>query len=425
MLRLPQVVMWGLYRVFIPHIPLLTPTDSGFPFILKRRQFPIRPAFCITINKGQGQSLETVGIFLSSPEAIFGHGQLYVALSRVQNPRGLKIMVCGGSEYASGEVLVKNVVYLEIFLTPVEKPLSSCSDLISSFSQDAPNLSSHCILVFSPVKRGSKGDNYERESKVSKIFEFSDSDVIALEDPRECVLLSNDISFGSPDNILCEVIRFLRDKTEHSGVTSVNNFTLAMRLNLAYSIGLGAEEIIPNREDLSIRGTYLRYYASLTTKLFDKFGIDFHLCQVYGDGNCLYRALSHIIFGNERLHHVLKQCMICEFEANPQHYYIVMGRSGIFSEQYLHSYIDRIRSHGEWGTNTELNMNGALARIDVMSIDATDVDPNNWNIHSVYVYEHLEVPLECDPINEGQKLGVIYHRIDHQVGMEHFDPFYQ
>ncbi len=43
--------------------------------------------------------------------------------------------------------------------------------------------------------------------------------------------------------------------TEHSGITSVNNFTLAMRLNLAHSIGLGAEEILPNWEDLSMRGT--------------------------------------------------------------------------------------------------------------------------------------------------------------------------
>ena len=59
-----------------------------------------------------------------------------------------------------------------------------------------------------------------------------------------------------------------------------------------------------------------------------------------------------------------------------------------------------------------------------MSIDATDVGPNICNIHPVYVHEHLEVPLECDPIYESQKLGVIYHRIDHQVGMVHFDPFY-
>ena len=98
-----------------------------------------------------------------------------------------------------------------------------------------------------------------------------------------------------------------------------------MRINIAHSIGLGTEEFIPNREDLSIRGTYLRYYTSLTTKLFDKFGIDFHLCPVYGDSNCLYRALSHIIFGNERSHHVLKKCLIYEFEANPRSCYNVMG----------------------------------------------------------------------------------------------------
>ena len=132
-------------RVFIPRIPLLTPTDSGFPFVLKRRQFPVRPAFYITINKAQSQSLETVGIFSPSPEAIFSHGQLYVALSRVQNPRGLKIMVCGGKESVGGGLLVKNVVHREVFLTRVEKPLSSCPNLISSFSQDAPSLSSHCI----------------------------------------------------------------------------------------------------------------------------------------------------------------------------------------------------------------------------------------------------------------------------------------
>ena len=107
--------------------------------------------------------------------------------------------------------------------------------------------------------------------------------------------------------------------TDHSGIASVIKFTLAMRLNLAQSIGLGTEDILPNREDLSIRGTSLLYYTSLTTKVLDKFGIGFHLCPVYGDGNCLTK-LSHIIFGNERPHHILKQCLICRFEANPQHY---------------------------------------------------------------------------------------------------------
>lgn len=64
--------------VFLPRITL-TPSDSGLPFQLQRRQFPVRPAFAMTINKCQGQTLEYVGIDLTQP--IFTHGQLYVALS--------------------------------------------------------------------------------------------------------------------------------------------------------------------------------------------------------------------------------------------------------------------------------------------------------------------------------------------------------
>ena len=69
-------------RVFIHRIVMI-PSETDFPFVLRRKQFPIRPAICITINKVQGQSLESVGVFLPTPEAIFSHGQLYVALSRV------------------------------------------------------------------------------------------------------------------------------------------------------------------------------------------------------------------------------------------------------------------------------------------------------------------------------------------------------
>ena len=75
-------------EAFIPRIDLI-PTNEILPFKLRRRQFPVRLAFAMTINKSQGQSLQHVGIYLSAP--VFAHGQLYVAYSRSGNPDKAKV----------------------------------------------------------------------------------------------------------------------------------------------------------------------------------------------------------------------------------------------------------------------------------------------------------------------------------------------
>jgi hypothetical protein len=76
-------------RAFIPRITLTSAPNMNFPFTLRRRQFPVRLAFAMTINKAQGQSVRIVGVNLTTPA--FAHGQLYVALSRATNMQTLYV----------------------------------------------------------------------------------------------------------------------------------------------------------------------------------------------------------------------------------------------------------------------------------------------------------------------------------------------
>ncbi|OWZ00029.1 Helitron helicase [Phytophthora megakarya] len=101
--------------VFIPRIIFYTnDDDKEFPFQLKRKQFPVVPAFAMTINKAQGQSIHHVGIYLESP--VFAHGQLYVALSRVTSRKAIKIAVDAEMIDEDGRVHTKNIVYREFLI---------------------------------------------------------------------------------------------------------------------------------------------------------------------------------------------------------------------------------------------------------------------------------------------------------------------
>jgi len=71
--------------VCIPRINMNTDADDKtIPVQIRRRKFPVRPAFAMTIDKLQWQTFQEIAIYLPAP--VFAHGQLYVALSRVGDP---------------------------------------------------------------------------------------------------------------------------------------------------------------------------------------------------------------------------------------------------------------------------------------------------------------------------------------------------
>ena len=98
-------------RIFIPLIPM-APSGNTFPFQMIRRQFPVRPAFAITSNKGQGQTLQRVGLYLEKP--FFSHGQYYVVNSRVGSSQDLKVVAVSSEYTGYNGIYTDNVVYHEV-----------------------------------------------------------------------------------------------------------------------------------------------------------------------------------------------------------------------------------------------------------------------------------------------------------------------
>jgi len=94
--------------VLIPRIDLTPYNFSDLQ--IRRRQFPLKLAFAMTINKSQGQTLNEVGVYL--PRPVFSHGQLYVALLRISSSSGLKVLTCNQRGIPTD--VTKNVVYEDV-----------------------------------------------------------------------------------------------------------------------------------------------------------------------------------------------------------------------------------------------------------------------------------------------------------------------
>lgn len=83
-----------------------------------RTQFPIRLAYCTTVNKSQGQEYDTVLIDMRQPP--FAHGHLYVGLSRVKYADKITVLVKEHKTMFGNDdeihPMLSNVIYPELLL---------------------------------------------------------------------------------------------------------------------------------------------------------------------------------------------------------------------------------------------------------------------------------------------------------------------
>jgi len=75
---------------FIPRIKFIS-DNKDLPFTFARKQFPLRLAYAMTINKSQGHTFSHVGLHFV--DDVFSHGQLYIAFSRAKAPGNVKVQL--------------------------------------------------------------------------------------------------------------------------------------------------------------------------------------------------------------------------------------------------------------------------------------------------------------------------------------------
>ncbi|KAK9724764.1 hypothetical protein RND81_05G096500 [Saponaria officinalis] len=83
-----------------------------YPFNFRRKYFPVKLSFAMTINKAQGQTLDKVGIYL--PQTIFSHGQLYIALSRAKESDDVTVAINPNDSTTDEWRKTKNIVCYQL-----------------------------------------------------------------------------------------------------------------------------------------------------------------------------------------------------------------------------------------------------------------------------------------------------------------------
>ncbi|KAL8476950.1 hypothetical protein ACS0TY_029303 [Phlomoides rotata] len=86
----------------IPRLSL-TPFDTRLPFKFPRRQFSLIVHM----------SYQLIRVKDSHSHSVFSHGHLYVAVSRITNRSGLKVLLCNSDNGSSNNT--KNIVFREVF----------------------------------------------------------------------------------------------------------------------------------------------------------------------------------------------------------------------------------------------------------------------------------------------------------------------
>ena len=120
-----------------------------------RTQFPLLPAFAITCNRAQCQTLDFVGFDATVP--VFSHGSLFVALSRARRAADVALFVgsdrraCDRDENGVEHAVAINVVFPSLIEDALQiARLQRRHRLLISLAIETYHLQCHTISITLP-----------------------------------------------------------------------------------------------------------------------------------------------------------------------------------------------------------------------------------------------------------------------------------
>jgi hypothetical protein len=273
-------------RVFIPRIDLI-PSEDEFPVTVRRRQFPIRPAFAMTINKSQGQTFEKVGIYLPSP--VFSHGQLYVAFSRAKSKNNVKIKIeeterQGKLESKSDRVFTINCVYKEIY----DKILSST--YIRNFLPPIEH------LKISEINK-----NFgTQDSNATEEYYFNESDVETQEYYGEMSFHRN------LSERAYEALKFLIQNDAYDSMKKLIDLWVKKGFTKLADEIISYIRTLPERIHTNELEVEIYYYHKISSSVHAPVLENFFAVETEALGDCFYHAVSISLIGNGSLSTALR-----------------------------------------------------------------------------------------------------------------------
>jgi hypothetical protein len=225
----------------------LTTKLQKMPVTMERFQYALMPAFSMTINKSQGQTLDNVGLWLPNP--VFSHGQLYTGMSRCKDSDKITVHI-ENLRREQGEldlnnksrIFTINVVYHEVFVNNEHRQLQQINNVIpmvnAVFQHDDINddaFDQQLIDVADGVEDQQRFEN-ERRAEIDQIGEemqqYILSAIPSAEVPWEPEIIVPLNLAPEPSQEELPEIRIARERREqefdafnYNGMNDIDDFT--------------------------------------------------------------------------------------------------------------------------------------------------------------------------------------------------------